>query len=280
MKKILKTIYTYLPFKKELFSIIKMFWMPKESIFKHLYFKGIFTVKIDNTKHFKLHHHNFQIENEIFWTGLQNCWEKESIKLWIKLCENAQTIIDIGANTGIYSLIAKTINPKSKVYSFEPHPLFFKILCQNITANGFDITPYEKAVTNQNEPIIIEDYSGHSSSIKTDAITLDTFIKQNAIQTIDLIKIDVEKNEPQVLEGFSEYLNQFKPTILIEILNEEIAECVFNYVSGIGYLYFNIDEKGNVRQTDKIEKSDYYNYLLCNVDTAMRIDLIASYQIS
>ncbi len=276
MKKILKTIYNYLPFKKELFSVIKIFWIPKESIFKHLYFKGMFTVKIDNTRRFKLHHHNFQIKNEIFWTGLQNCWEKESIKLWIKLCENAQTIVDIGANTGIYSLIAKTINQKYILLSHIRYSLkYFVRILQPIA-----LMPYEKAVTNQNEPIIIEDYSGHSSSIKTDAITLDTFIKQNAIQTIDLIKIDVEKNEPQVLEGFSEYLNQFKPTILIEILNEEIAEYVFNYVSGIGYLYFNIDEKGNVRQTDKIEKSDYYNYLLCNINTAIKIGLKPHHQIS
>lgn len=274
MKKIIKAIYTIIPFKKGLFSALKTVWKPKESVFKHLHFKGRITVRVTPTKKFRIHHFGFWIENDIFWRGLGNGWEKESLKLWIKLCEDSKTIFDIGANTGVYSLVAKAVNPESNVYAFEPEAMFFDCLQKNIDLNNFDIHSYRKAISDLDGEVVIEDYSGKTESLKVECVTLDSFIKQNNITGIELIKIDVEKHEPQVLKGFSEYIKVFKPTLLIEILNAEIAETVLSAVNGLGYLYFNIDEKGSVRQTQKIEQSDYYNYLLCNESVANKLGLL------
>ena len=273
MKTVFKKLYNHIPFKQEIYSILKIVWTPKESIFKHLHFKGIFTVPIDHARRFKINHYGFQIENEIFWSGLTNSWEKESIKLWIKLCEESQTIIDIGANTGVYSLVAKTVNQNAKIYSFEPQLMFFEMLQRNIALNNFNIVPIEKAIFSHDGEVVIEDYSGQLTKLTVECLSMDTFIKQNDLKRIDLMKIDVEGHEPQVLEGFSNYLSQFRPTMLIEILNSDIAEKVHNCVRELGYLYLNIDEKGNIRQTDRIEKSDYYNYLLCDPDIATKIGL-------
>ena len=43
--------------------------------------------------------------------------------------------LDIGANTGIYSLLSKSICPKRKIYAFEPFPPILKILKSNIALN-------------------------------------------------------------------------------------------------------------------------------------------------
>jgi FkbM family methyltransferase len=276
IKKIFKGFYNFIPFKQQIFSILKIFWTPPESIFKHLHFKGKFKVKINQSKSFMLNHFGLQCENEIFWMGWKHNWEKESIKVWGKLCKDSQIILDIGANTGIYSLVAKTINPNSKVYAFEPELFFYDMLQKNNSLNNFDIQSYPKAISNYDGDIIIEAFSGQSKSFTVESITLDTFIKQNEIKKIDLIKIDVETHEPKVLEGFLNHLSTFRPTLLIEILNNDIAEIVYNQVRELGYLYFNIDERGNgsIRQTDIIEKSDYYNYLLCSPETANKIGLL------
>lgn len=273
MKKVFKSIYSLIPFKKQIFTVIKFFWTPSESVFKHLHFKDVITVPVTDSKSFKVNHFGFCIENEIFWRGLTSGWEKESLKLWIKLCEDSETIIDIGANTGIYSLVAKAVNPSSKVYSFEPHPFFLAMFEKNVTLNNYDIHTYGKAISNSDGIVEIDDYSGNSPVLKTEALTLDTFIKQNSIRKIDLIKIDVELHEPQVLDGFSTYLREFKPTILIEILRDEIAQKINEHVKDLGYLYYNIDEKGSIRQTDRVETSDYFNYLLCNAEVAAKIGL-------
>lgn len=291
MKKTLKALYDLLPFKKEVFSALKLVWSPKESIYRHLHFKGVFKVSIDKTRNFKVRHYGYQVENEIFWRGLTGGWERESLKLWIKLCESSDVIIDIGANTGIYSLIAKAISPRSKVYAFEPVARVFKKLNDNIGLNSFDIVSIERAVSNYNGMATIFDSTfEHTYSVtvnknlsdpgvevveaKIETVTLDSFVKENSIKNIDLIKIDVETHEPEVLEGFSEYLSKFKPSMLIEVLNNEVGARLHRTVHGLGYLYFNIDEVGTVRQVEKIEKSDYYNYLLCNPDVAAKLGLI------
>ena len=104
---------------------------------------------------------------------------------------------------------------------------------------------------------------------------LDTLINQRKIEKIDLMKIDVETHEAEVLEGMGEYLEKFKPTMLIEILNNEVGQNVENLVRGKGYLYFNLDEKtDSIRRVEKITKSDFYNYLLCNEQLADELGLL------
>ena len=273
MKKIIKSIYNYIPFKKELYLALKRNWKPRESLYKHLHFKESFSVKIDFNKSFDIYNET-QIENEIFWEGLTGKWEKESMKLWIKLSEISACIFDIGSNTGVYALVAKTINPESRVFAFEPHPLFFNMLEKNIELNDYEIMSLKKAVSDVDGKIKIEDYSGASSSINVESVSLDKFIDDKKIEKVDLLKIDVETFEPQVIKGFEKYLSLHHPTLLIEILNEDVAKSINDLIGNIEYLYFNIDERGGVRQTEKIEKSDYYNYLICEASVAKKIGLI------
>ncbi|MFT3981252.1 MAG: FkbM family methyltransferase [Ferruginibacter sp.] len=291
MKEKLKKVYNALPFKMQIFSFVKLFWKPNRSIYQHLHFTGIIKVPIGKLGSFKMKHYGFQIENDIFWSGLTNGWEKVSTNLWITLCKNASVILDIGANTGIYALIAKTINPGSKVYAFEPVKRVFEKLEENITLNKFDIIAFEKAVSNSNGTAVIYDDAGeHIYSVtvnknmvspgvkaietKIETITLNSFIRQNNLSHIDLIKIDVETHEPEVLQGFNEYLSVFKPTMLVEVLDDEVGEKINNIVSGLGYLYFNIDEEKGIRQVTNITKSDYYNYLFCDEKVARELGLI------
>lgn len=291
MKKIIRSIYKILPFKRTFLQLLKRIYTPSERIYKHLHFKGVVKVKVDNTHQFKIHHWGFQLENEIFWEGLQGGWEKVSIDIWVKLCKKSNVIIDIGANTGIFSLVAKSIQPNAKVYAFEPVKRVFEKLQQNITLNQFDIKSYELAVSNQLGKAIIYDtptdhiYSvtvnknlseGNDSAftVEIDLTTLDTFIEEEKLTGIDLMKIDVETHEPEVLEGFKKHIATFKPTMLIEILNNEVAEKVNLLVKDLEYLYFNIDEKSGIRKTETIEKSDYYNYLICDKATAQYLELL------
>ena len=276
LKSLFKTIYKHIPFKRPLYTLLRSFWSPPERLYRHLHFTGAFTVPVDSVRSFSINHYGYQIENEVFWRGLSNSWERESMKLWIKLCASSQIILDIGANTGIYALAAKCIQPKARVFAFEPHPLFFRKLEENIRLNAFDIVALEKAVSDNNDFVTIEDYSGNTPTLKTACLTLDSLIESYGLNRIDLIKIDVEQHEPQVLAGFVTYLSRFKPTLLIEILTQQVAETVQKQVEGLGYLYFNIDENKGIRQTQRIEKSDYYNYLLCSAEVASTLGLTPS----
>jgi FkbM family methyltransferase len=290
MKKLLKALYHVIPFKRELFLLLRKVWRPQESIYKHLHFIGVISVPVDNTRSFKIKHYGYQVENEIFWAGLTGGWEKESLKLWIRLCAQSSVIFDIGANTGVYSLIAKTVNPKAQVFAFEPVKRVFQKLQYNVALNDDNIQTIEAAVSNQDGTALIYDTDAeHTYSVtvgknmqgrgtavietKIKTITLHSFIQNNNLGKIDLMKVDVETHEPEVLEGFGKYLAAFRPTILIEILDDVVGAKVQELVKDLGYLYFNIDETHSIRQTDAIGKSDYFNYLLCLPPVAEQLRL-------
>lgn len=265
-------LYWILPFKRQLFTLLKNLWIPPESVYRHLYFDDWFWVKVGSDRKFKLYNGTI-IENEIFWNGLTEKWEKESIKLWIKLSERSRCILDIGANNGVYALVAKSISPDSLVYAFEPHPLFYKGLKRNVELNHFSIRALNYAVSSVDEEISIQDYTGNFKSIEVQAITLKRFIESNNISLVDLIKIDVETFEPEVLEGFGSYLYAFKPTLIIEILNQSVADQVTQLVEGVGYLMFDINEENGLTRVQKITPSTSFNYLLITEAALLKIEI-------
>lgn len=291
MKKIIKNIYSAIPFKKNFFKLIKRIGIPSEKLYRHLHFKGKYTIQIESNIQFEVFHHGYLIENEIFWAGFGKSWEKESLLLWSQLCKDSSVIFDIGANTGIYALSAQAINPKAKVYAFEPVSRVYNKLTYNIKINDFPIKSYEKALSNMTgEAIIYDTNSEHTYSVtvnknsntsnskvfktKIKTITIDDFIKEEGLSRIDLMKIDVEAHEAEVLEGFKENLKKLKPTILVEILNENVAAKIAEIVKECDYIYFNIDENIGIRKVEKITKSDYYNFLLCSNAVANKLGLV------
>ncbi len=291
IRRSLKSVLKKLPFKREVFTLLKAIAIPPGRMYRHLYFNGVFPVKTGVTTSFDIMHYGFRIENELFWEGIEHGWECVSLGLWIKLCKNASVIVDIGANTGVYALIAKSVNPRSKVYAYEPVDRVFEKLVKNNELNKYDIQCSPLAISNKNGEAVIYDNatSDHIYSVtvnqnffppttqviekRIQTITLDTIIEQEHIQRFDLLKIDVETHEPEVLEGYAKHLKIHRPTMLIEILTDEIGQKIETMLEGLGYLYFNIDETKGIRRVEKIEKSDYYNYLFCSEETALMLGI-------
>ncbi|WP_114778818.1 FkbM family methyltransferase [Botryobacter ruber] len=292
LKVVLKKAYKLIPFKKALYRLLKRsFGTPPLRVYQHLYFFGEFEVRFDSTKTFKLQHYGYPIENEIFWKGLYGGWEKESLKLWSRFCRDAQVIVDVGANTGIYSLVAKTVNPAAKVFALEPIQRVYQKLLHNIRINNFDIVAIDKAASNKNGKAIIYDipaehqYSAtltlrhHTAQANTvpteiETVTLASFAAAHQLNNIDLIKIDAERHEAEVLEGFLPLLHSYRTTFLIEIIDSEVAAKIQNYFADKPYLYFNIDETHGYSKVDTIEKSNGFNYLFCTEEKAKAMGLI------
>jgi len=110
--------------------------------------------------------------------------------------------------------------------------------------------------------------------LKVPVKKLTTLIEQRNLSQIDLLKIDVETFEPQVLKGFQPYLEKFKPTILIEVLDDDIGAQIEAAVQNLGYLYFDIDDEKGLFRKENIRKSIHFNYLLCSPGKAEALSLI------
>lgn len=120
------------------------------------------------------------------------------------------TIIDCGSNVGITSLFFAARYPLARIFSVEPHPENFALLEANV-AQVPRITPIQACVTgtpHQEWVRFTTDRPAWGNSIATGgrgvlvpAITIDNLCSENGIDSIDLLKLDIEGAEEQVLQN-------------------------------------------------------------------------------
>ena len=297
MKKTIRFIYNLIPLKKYIFLFFRSFCIFKQNLYQHLTFKGFFRVALDNSD-FKIYNTGTLIENQLFWRGIDG-FEPNSLKIWIKLCRISDVIFDIGANTGVYSLIAKSENPTSTVYAFEPVERVFTILSKNFSINRFDVKYYMKAVSDKDGvgmfydndkehtlSVVLNLYRSDEQGlhkVHIETIKLDSFIEHHNIQNIDLLKIDVETHEPEVFNGFKKHLKIYKPTMIIEIIRDYVASSLSEQLSGLGYNYFYINEPfggadilvdgDSYQKVDSLVNCRHGNYLICSDRIRIALDL-------
>lgn len=222
--------------------------------------------------------------NKIYWRGAHD-WN--TIFALKKNISSNDTIIDIGANIGEYTLSAASLlDENGKVMAFEPVKKMYEQLIQNIELNPHlknKILVIKKALGNQKNILPIYDeahtdneglYSLHQknfkNSIKIEDIeidTLDQIFKEYKISTVQFIKIDVEGNELFVLEGAKEVIQNFKPKLMIEISEKNIHAAgytindLFEFLNPYNYSIFLIQKRGSLK---KIRSSNSIPYF-CNI---------------
>jgi FkbM family methyltransferase len=280
-------------FKGIIPRILKSLRLVPLSMQGYIFFKGQFTVKTISGNQFYLMnwgHPTYELENKIFWSGLYSIDESTSIKVWEELSMISSTIIDIGANTGIFTLVAKSVNPNANVVAFEPINRIYKKLLKNIHINKYDAAAFEIGISNFDgeqeiydfpdvknpysaslDPHLSNEISSRSKlDLKKTLIStnkLDSLINEIRIKelTNTLIKIDVEQHEPFVLEGMKRMMQELMPIILIEILNNEIGDAVCKFMQNYNYNYFKIIEGKGIKEISLIESSGTHqerNFLL------------------
>lgn len=167
---------------------------------------------------------------------------------------NPGIIIDVGANTGFYSIISAVIDCNNTVYSFEPYEPIYDILLKNVELNGLSrrIKP---------QLIALSDERGYANFfipvptchlLETSA-SLDFFFKEKHDQTISVetsriddyldefdgkvtvIKIDVEGHEKHVIEGARQTICNSRPFLFIEILDRADLNYFTKFISTFEY---------------------------------------------
>jgi FkbM family methyltransferase len=193
------------------------------------------------------------ISSELIIYGVHEPLTTELILSEIK---PGMTILDIGSNIGYYAILeSNLIGTTGKIYSIEPSPINFKLLEENLKLqkmNNFEI--FNLAIGNKNEKLefLISEKSNWSkikqdSDIigKNDTIitvpvkSLNLFCKENNLDKIDLIRMDVEGYEEKIIEGGKEILKKIKPILMIEIhkmyLGKERTIKILKELNELGY---------------------------------------------
>ena len=69
-------------------------------------------------------------------------------------------------------------------------------------------------------------------------------------------------HEPEAIEGMIKIIKRDKPTILIEILNDDVGKKVESLISSVNYNFYNVNEKSGLKKVEKLTKSTSFNFLL------------------
>jgi FkbM family methyltransferase len=177
-------------------------------------------------------------------------WESKSREIFSILSLSSNTVFDIGSYTGVYALVAAKSNRKLKVNAFEPNPDLFSALEKNLKLNRIrNVKSEQMALDDQpGEAYLYLNHDIHTSigsliqsstagkKVLVRKTTLDIYCENYSINSVDLIKIDVEGYETNVLKGGSSIIKKSSPIILMESLNQETLEKQFELLSKLGYL--------------------------------------------
>ncbi len=170
------------------------------------------------------------------WTSA----ERFEAQLWQELLEPGMVVADVGANLGVYALLAaRRVGPTGHVHAFEPDPHNFALLRRNISANGGEkiITAHQAAVSDQPGHITLyvrpEHQGDHriyapagSKRLRVDvsATMLDTVFAEDP--RVDVIKLDIQGAEWLAFAGLTRTLqNNPNVRIITEFWPEGLTQC-------------------------------------------------------
>jgi FkbM family methyltransferase len=195
-------------------------------------------------------------------------------------------ILDIGANTGLYTLTAAAASPEAQVVAFEPLEPVRDLLEHNIGLNpdlAARITVEPVGLSNEEgsfsfyETVNDRGYVSTSSSLDAQhvrrvggeyvervirTVTLDRFAQSLGERRVSFMKIDVEGHEHAVISGGRKFLAKHRPIFTIEVLGSAETASIDEFLIKDDYLAFAM-APGVLRQRDKMMFfSDAWNHLL------------------
>jgi len=176
-----------------------------------------------------------------FWTGGAN-YELSSVWLFSYFATKSKNIIDAGAYTGVFSLAASVANPNGSIYAFEPVQEIFGRLTLNLQANlAVNIFPYNYALYNKSGFEKINYFATGQGLLRTGqslkgkgkrfkktfipTIRLDKLLN---IDSVCLMKLDVEESEFECLRGSRDILKKSEPIVIIECQNPNKLNNILN----------------------------------------------------
>jgi len=147
---------------------------------------------------------------------------------------------DVGANVGLYSLLAARRVATGTVYAFEPLPRNIEYLRKHLELNRVsnaellelaicDVVGIASFQEAENSSM---GHLGDGGTTRVRTATLDSFLLHETILPPRLIKIDIEGTELLALRGACEVFRRFRPVLFLATHSRELhTECVQLLVS-------------------------------------------------
>jgi len=168
----------------------------------------------------------------VFWCFVHGYDRDPIVRLSRALISPGDTVLDVGANIGLWSMgAANRAGKRGSVHAFEPVPENFDRLKHHLSLNSLkNVACVQKAVgANDGVSIFYTATNGNSGmgslapmrhvdgEIRVAVTTLDSYAAEAKIARVDFLKLDIEGGELGALRGASRILRGVEgPAILFE----------------------------------------------------------------
>lgn len=184
------------------------------------------------------------VAREACFTGR---YEPQETQIAARVLRSGMTAVDVGANWGYFTLAAAHwVGTAGRVVAFEPEPRLFAMLAANLSRNDLrQVTARQIAIAacagrlklRAFDPIEGNWGTSHlndAGEIECDAAALDDRLDRERVDTVDLLKIDVEGAEADVLRGMSRGLaaRRYRHVLLechphaLDARSQTVADCI------------------------------------------------------
>lgn len=175
------------------------------------------------------------VENQIERQILEGTFEPDATALVRRLVMPGQTVVDVGANVGYYSLLfSKLVGPAGAVHAFEPTTYARARFRENLALNpglGSNIHLNQQgllAAPAERDEAIESQFSqrrpAYSRREHVSFTTVDQYCRAAQIRSLDFVKIDVDGYDQEVVLGGEETLMRYRPLVLCEFCDRVLRD--------------------------------------------------------
>ncbi len=159
--------------------------------------------------------------------------DRLAIELFAGLAERSDVMLDIGAYTGIFTLVGTGVNPHLSAQAFEIVPEVFEVLRENCQRNNVlsrttlhlagvgapgDTMKVPTSTSGSALPSYYSRSTHFDDGVDVTFVSLDSLLDTIPPESRVVMKIDVEGTEDTVLRYGQGFLASLKPDILCEVL--------------------------------------------------------------
>jgi len=185
---------------------------------------------------------------------IHSCWlgsyESDKQKLFEGVIKEGETVFDIGANAGFYSMLASVlVGARGRVCAFEPLPRNVRLLSEHLRINQLaNVQVIEAAVSDVDGETYFDDSPGNAmghlsdvGTLRVQTITIDHWVAQNLLPIPHCLKIDVEGAELLVLAGARLTIEKHQPKIFLATHGAAQHEGCCEFLRSLRYRLESID---------------------------------------
>lgn len=174
------------------------------------------------------------------WLGT---YERSKHRLFADAVKPRQTVFDIGAHVGFYSVLSsKMVGPEGRVFAFEPLPRNLRYLRKHIRLNAIkNVFVVDAAVADETGTALFQEAErgemgklSVNGGIPVRVVSIDELVAGGALPRPDIIKMDIEGGETLALRGMRETLQRYRPTLFLATHGKDINADCFAFLESLG----------------------------------------------